>query len=81
MEKVQTKPKPQNGKDIKMTTKESIESYGRPDADHLFDMTDIERECCFKTFLRLGNHDTRKGFMSTLRHGVFSRITGEPIEI
>ncbi len=64
-----------------MTTAESIKQYERPDADHLYNMTDTERDKCFCTFLSSGNHDTRKGFMSMMRRAVFSRITGEPVEI
>ncbi len=64
-----------------MTTQESIDWYGRPDGDQLFDMADAERERCYRVFMATpGNKDSRKGFFAGFRRGVFSRVTGELIE-
>ena len=64
-----------------ITTKQSEEWYGRKDAERLHDMTDEERSRCFDAFLSTGNQDTRKGFMGSCRNAVFSRITGEVLEV
>ena len=64
-----------------ITTKQSEEWYGRPDGEQLHDMTDEERSRCFDVFLSTGNRDTRKGFMGSCHNAVFSRLTGEVLEV
>jgi len=64
-----------------ITTKQSEEWYGRADGERLHDMTDEERSRCFDVFLATGNQDTRKGFMGSCRNAVFSRTTGEVLEV